>query len=251
MTTQTIVYALDFDGVICDSAVETGVAGWKAAMQIWDTLSEPLPSQKILNQFREVRPVMETGYEAILIIKMLHDGEQVDDIVNHFPNKISQLINEADLNVETLKKLFGETRDHWIDHDLDEWVNMNPLFLGVAEKLKSLTNEDLWYIVTTKQERFVKYILDANQIDIPSERVFGLDRKMSKEAVLLGLVDKHPKDTICFVEDRLPSLFNVMNNQGLSAVRLFLALWGYNTEQDKLDAEQENIKSILLDDFLA
>lgn len=247
---QSIIYALDFDGVICDSAVETGVAGWKAAKQIWDTLTEPLPPQKIIDQFRRVRPVMETGYEAILIIKMLHDGEQVDAIVNNFHQKMSQLIEDTGLDIDSLKQLFGETRDHWINHDLDEWVNMNPLFSGVAEKLKDLTSQNLWYIVTTKQERFVKYILDANQISIPSERIFGLDRKMSKEAVLLDLVDKHPEETIYFVEDRLPALFNVMNNQGLSTVQLFFALWGYNTEKDKLDAQQDAIQLIQLDDFL-
>ena len=247
---QSIIYALDFDGVICDSAVETGVAGWKAARQIWSSLSEALPSEKIIEQFRQVRPVMETGYEAILIIKLLHDGEQVEDIVNDFQQKISQLIEEEGLTIDSLKKLLGETRDEWIKDDLNEWVKMNPLFSGVTEKLQSLTNQGLWYIVTTKQERFVHSILQANGIEIPNERVFGLDRKMSKEAVLLDLVGLHPEETIYFVEDRLPALINVMNNQGLSTVKLFFALWGYNTEKDKQDAERETIKLIQLNDFL-
>jgi phosphoglycolate phosphatase-like HAD superfamily hydrolase len=146
--------------------------------------------------------------------------------------------------------LFGETRDRWISDDLDGWVKMNPLFSGVAEKLKNLTNQGVWYIVTTKQERFVSYILDAHQIKIPSDRVFGLDRKMSKEAVLLDLVEKHPKETLCFVEDRLPALLNVINNQGLMTVQLFFARWGYNTEKDILEAEQEVIELIQLDQFL-
>ena len=31
---NSIIYALDFDGVICDSAVETAITGWKAAGSI-------------------------------------------------------------------------------------------------------------------------------------------------------------------------------------------------------------------------
>ena len=59
---QSIISALDFDGVICDSAVETGVTAWKAASQIWHDLDTLLPSQELLEKFRLVRPVLETVY---------------------------------------------------------------------------------------------------------------------------------------------------------------------------------------------
>ena len=247
---QSIIYALDFDGVICDSAIETGVAGWKAAMHIWDEIVTPLPPQKVLDQFCKARPIMETGYEAILIMKMLNDGEQVEVILNDFHEQKDKLIRNSDLDIEFLKKLFGETRDKWIQDDLNEWVEMNPLFSGVAEKLKHLASQELWYIITTKQERFVKHILTANQINIPDDRVFGLDKKMSKEAVLLDLVDKHPQESIYFVEDRFPALLNVIKNKKLASVQLFFAVWGYNTEKDELDAQKEAIELIGLDDFL-
>lgn len=247
---QSIIYALDFDGVICDSAIETGVAGWKAAMKIWDDIVTPLPSQNILDQFREARPLIETGYEAILTMKMLNDGEQVETISKDFANKKDKLMKSSDLDTEFLKKLFGETRDKWIKDDLNEWLEMNPLFPEVAEKLKYLASQDRWYIITTKQERFVKQILKANQINMPDDRIFGLDKKMSKEAVLLDLVDKHPREAIYFVEDRLPALLKVIRNKKLASVQLFFATWGYNTEKDKVDAQQETIELIGLDDFL-
>ena len=56
---------------------------------------------------------------------------------------------------------------------------------------------------------------------------------------------------IIFVEDRLPALFNVMNNKKLSSVKLYFALWGYNTRQDKVEAKIESIKSININGFLA
>ncbi|MCF6203174.1 MAG: HAD family hydrolase [Methylococcaceae bacterium] len=247
---QPIVYALDFDGVICDSAIETGIAGWKSAIQVWDGFSSPLPSKKVLDQFREVRPVMETGYEAILVIKMLNDGDSVESILMGFSSKKEQLIKDSSLDVDFLKNLFGEIRDQWIKNDIDDWVKMNPLFTGVIEKLKYLTSQDVWYIITTKQERFVKLILTANQIQISDDRVFGLDKKISKEAVLVDLVKKHPNQAIYFVEDRLAALLNVINNRRLKSVQLYLATWGYNNEKDKIDAKKKKIELIGLDEFL-
>ena len=40
---NSIIYALDFDGVICDSAVETAITGWKAASSIWKDMPEAAP----------------------------------------------------------------------------------------------------------------------------------------------------------------------------------------------------------------
>ncbi|MCK5831402.1 MAG: HAD family hydrolase [Methylococcales bacterium] len=247
---QSIIYALDFDGVICDSAIETGMAGWKAAIQIWDEIDTPLPSQEILDQFRKARPIIETGYESILMMKMLHSGEHAETILNDFYDKKDELIRRSGLDIEMLKQLFGETRDNWIKDNLNEWVEMNPLFSGIAEKLKRFSSQELWYIITTKQERFVKHILNANQINLSDDRIFGLDKKKSKEAVLLDLVDKHSQETIYFVEDRLPALVKVIKNEKLASVQLFFAVWGYNTEKDKLDAQQKPIKLIGLDEFL-
>lgn len=246
---QPIIYALDFDGVICDSAVETGITGWKAAKQIWNDLSTPLPSQQLIEKFRQVRPILETGYEAILLVRLLHDRETVETILNGFSELKQKVIKDNKLDITSLKKTFGATRDIWINDNLNDWVEMNPLFSGVTEKLQNLGTQD-WYIITTKQEHFVKQILTANQIQLADDQIFGLDRKLSKEAILIDLVKRHTPASIYFVEDRLPTLLNVLNNKELDSVKLFFALWGYNTAQDKLDAKQQAIESITLESFL-
>ena len=101
---QPIIYALDFDGVICDSAVETGITGWKAAKQLWDDLATPLPSPQLIEKFRKVRPILETGYEATLLIRLLHDGEIVETILNNFSEKKKDVIKDNKLNTASLKK---------------------------------------------------------------------------------------------------------------------------------------------------
>ena len=244
-----IIYALDFDGVICDSAVETAITGWKAAGSIWKDMPEAVP-QAIFDQFRLIRPNIETGYEAILAMRLLQLGETVESIGNGYGDKIQALLNEAQVTVDDLKKLFGKTRDVWIANDLNDWVMMNPLFDGVASKLQKIGEQCPWYIVTTKQERFVKLILKAHAIELADERIFGLDRNMSKVEVLKRLLKAYPNATLYFVEDRLPTLLNVLKVNELANVSLIFALWGYNTAEDKTLAAQQPFTLQQLEDFL-
>lgn len=248
---KKIIYALDFDGVICDSAVETAVTGWKAGLKIWNDFNAPLPPQSMIDKFRLIRPIMETGYEAILIIRLLYQGETVETLLNHYAEKTQQTIDTSNKDIPALKKLFGETRDIWINEDANDWVTMNPLFPSVAEKLQQLNKQGQWFIITTKQERFVTQILNAYQIELDPNRIFGLDRKLSKEAILTKLSAQYPQNAFYFVEDRLPTLLNVLANKDLKAVKLFLATWGYNTQEDKEYAKaQARIELIDVNNFL-
>lgn len=243
------IYALDFDGVICDSAVETGMTGWKAACTLWEDMPKSTP-QIMIDQFRIIRPIIETGYEAILAMRLLYLGESVEAIYSDYGDKMQRLLQDAQISVDDLKKLFGETRDIWIADDLADWVNMNPLFDGVTAKLQQMGQQHIWYVVTTKQERFVKQILKANAIELTDERIFGLDRNMSKVEVLKELLKKHPNTTTYFAEDRLPTLINVLKHKELASVKLIFALWGYNTAEDKTLAAQQAFTLQQLNNFL-
>lgn len=247
---DSILYALDFDGVICDSAVETAITGWKAARLIWPDMANEVPQDKI-DQFRQIRPMIETGYEAILAMRLLQLGENTEAIASSYSDKIESLLQQSQRTIADLKNLFGETRDAWIKEDLADWVNMNPLFPDVADKLRQLGLTRPWLIITTKQERFVKQILKANDIELADESIFGLDRNLSKQEVLSGLLQRNPAQTIVFVEDRLPTLLNVLNNAQLQSVKLIFALWGYNTAEDKAIAAQQCILGQELEDFLS
>jgi len=242
------LYALDFDGVICDSAVETGMAGWRVALQLWTDMPEAMPDGLLAN-FRQVRPVMETGYEAILIMRLLFEGMTPDTLVDAFHHQIETLMIRDGLSVDDLKQIFGFTRDQWIDEDFDNWIQMNPLFDGIADKLKQI-NTDNSFIITTKQERFVDHILSANQIHFPVSQIYGLDRNLSKPQILSDLSHERPNDEILFIEDRLPALINVITDERLDQVRLFLASWGYNTRQDRDSAAGiKRIKTISLSEM--
>lgn len=248
--TNLLIYALDFDGVICDSAIETGISGWKAACQLWPEMTEPAPTE-LIERFRQIRPIIETGFEAILTMRQLFLGSSVDSIYADHKPQFEALKQHAQINDEQLKALFGDTRDHWIATDKQQWASMNPLYDGMAEKLQQLGQHTTWYVITTKQERFVKEIFAANAIELADDQIFGLDRKLSKIEVLSLLQQRHPEQSIQFVEDRLPTLVNVAKVAELATVKLYFALWGYNTEQDKSTARTQGFEIRQLDEFLA
>jgi len=244
---HSIVYALDFDGVICDSAVETAMTGWKAANTFWQDMPTAVPPA-LIDQFRLIRPIIETGYEAILAMRLLYLGETSEAIYHDYAAKIQFLMQDSQISIDDLKKRFGETRDVWIADDLADWVAMNPLFADIASKLQSLDHD--WYIITTKQERFVKQILQANAIELSDERIFGLDRNKTKPEILKELLKNQPTADIRFVEDRLPTLLNVQKEPELATIQLIFALWGYNTAEDKAHAAQQPFVLQELSDFL-
>jgi len=239
-----IIHALDFDGVLCNSVIETAITAWRLSQDIWKDMSNIDLSQERINDFREVRPFLKTGYEAILIMRLLYVGVSIEKLCENYKEETQKLIDQEGLDVVELKKLFGEARDRWIADSLDEWIEKNPLFDDVVEFLHSLDKENL-YIVTTKQERFVKYILEANGIELEDDKIWGLDRGMNKVDILFKIQSNNPDKKIRFIEDRYPTLVDVEEDSRLDEVVLKLASWGYNTPLDREKAlESDRIELI-------
>ncbi|XWS32166.1 hypothetical protein CRYUN_Cryun23aG0137600 [Craigia yunnanensis] len=66
------LYALDFDGVLCDSCGESFLSAVKAAKVRWPGLFNGVDSimeDWIVDQMHIVRPVLEIGYENLLLVR--------------------------------------------------------------------------------------------------------------------------------------------------------------------------------------
>jgi hypothetical protein len=134
------LYALDFDGVLCDSALETSITAWRAARScLWPKMPEHIPAE-IIEQFKYVRPALETGYESILIVRLLFEGLAADTLLNEFHHRLEGLIRRDHLDTDKLKQRFGNARDEWLKGDLPGWLKMNPLFPGIQTKLTSINS---------------------------------------------------------------------------------------------------------------
>jgi phosphoglycolate phosphatase-like HAD superfamily hydrolase len=233
------VFAVDFDGVLCDTASETGATAWRAGARLWPAWQGPEPPSESLSRFLNLRPVLETGYQAIFLMRLIYLGVDDETIELKFPELCTRLLHETAYSTAELVHLFGQTRDTWIAGDLYDWLSRHSFYPGVIETFAARVETDPVFILTTKQERFVATLLHSRGIRLPAGHIFGLDADKSKEDVLEQLW-RRPRfqgARFHFVEDRLQTLIRIVGRSNLRDVLLYLADWGYNTPRDREKAK--------------
>ncbi|XP_066393805.1 uncharacterized protein [Miscanthus floridulus] len=260
------LYALDFDGVLCDSCGESSLSAVKAAKVRWPSLFEQVDAameEWIVEQMYTLRPVVETGYENLLLVRLLveiqipsvrkssvADGLSIQEILENWLKLKPILMDEWQEDRESLVNLFGHVRDDWIENDFSGWIGANRFYPGTADALKLSSSEA--YIVTTKQSRFAEALLkQLAGIDFPSERIYGLGTG-PKVKVLQQLqqMPQHQGLKLHFIEDRLATLKNVIKEPALDKWNLYLVTWGYNTQKEREEAEAiPRVQLIDLPDF--
>ncbi|KAM6601113.1 hypothetical protein CsatA_020722 [Cannabis sativa] len=260
------LYALDFDGVLCDSCGETALSAVKAAKVRWPGLFDNVDSTLenwIVDQMVTVRPVVETGYETLLLVRLLletripsirkssvSEGLTVEGILDNWLKLKPVIMEEWDENREILIDLFGKVRDEWLENDFHTWIGANRFYPGVPDALKFASSRI--FIVTTKQGRFAEALLrELAGVTLPPERIFGLGTGPKVE-VLKQLQKKpeHQGMKLHFVEDRLATLKNVIKEPELDGWNLYLVDWGYNTQKEREEAASiPRIRLLELSDF--
>lgn len=244
----------DFDGVICDGLREYFYSSKLVYQKIWHDSSIELDT--LQSQFNLLRPVVETGWEMPLLLRVLTWGENYENILenwHHIREKAIKLLNSQGIKVEKIAKTLDEIREQQIKDDFDRWLSLQQFYDGVKAKFKQLIKKDIKiYIITTKEGKFARKILEKEGIYLPDNTIFGKEVKRPKYETLRLIIqrEKVASSQVCFIEDRLEALELVNQQSDLQEVKLFLALWGYNTEKTKLHAQENpNINLLSLVNF--
>ena len=245
------ILALDFDGVICDGLIEYFASTKRAYQQIW---SESEIDEALAPSFYKLRPVIETGWEMPILLRslVLEIGEA--KILHDWKGISLKLLESEGLEKSHVVQKLDGVRDNWIENDLDGWLSLHRFYPGIIERLQQVIDSSTeLYIVTTKEGRFVKRLLQQQGIDLSGDRIIGKESKRPKYETLRMIRDRHQTDSdlsIFFVEDRLKALQQVAGQPDLALVNLFLADWGYNLESDRAMTNQNNrIKLLSLQNF--
>ena len=248
------ILALDFDGVLCASSKESSQTAVQAAVSVWPDIlpaSSLSPSSTmhhlLCKALMEVRPIIETGYENVLLARYFYEQLQETDktelacvghILQHWtPEFRDDLLHKYLSNKQQLSQAFAGARDNQITTNLSLWVERNAIYPHISQLLRHKhIDQSRTFIITTKQERFVEAILDNNGINLlkrNNERiailnsdprcskvplalrsnVFDLENVFgSKANVLKHLLEENfqdPEVVIHFVEDRFETLLNI------------------------------------------
>lgn len=240
------ILALDFDGVLCDGMLEYFQTSWRTYCQIWQPKNQT-PPDDLAPSFYRLRPVVETGWEMPILLRALMLGVAESKVLEDWSVIVQKLIESENLDAPAIGKQLDAIRDEWIEADLEGWLGLHQFYPGVIERISrilspekdSLENFTQLYIVTTKEGRFVKQLLQQQGIPLAEAQIIGKECQRPKYETLLQLIEKAGAGTkLWFVEDRLKTLQLVEQQFDLNEVRLYLANWGYNTQ-----VQQESVRN--------
>lgn len=263
-STSRDILALDFDGVMCHSSPESSVSAVIACDKLWGYEMTDKEKEAVKGHLMQLRPIVETGYENMLLARLAieeirlsgaFDAQLILSIWG--PQIRDALLQKFDCKKENLIAYFGDTRDSFIKEDFNKWISLNSVFDCVKktfDEMEEKPNMANYFIITTKQERFVRAILERNNISCPpNDRLFGLENKIgSKPEILKMLVEKFPNQRLHFIEDRVETLEKVASMPELDDVQLYLAKWGYVTEEQlKVAGKLQNRIEIINEDRFA
>lgn len=240
--------ALDFDGVLCDGLLEYFAVAQQTHQQLWQPV-EPI-APEIADRFYPLRPVIETGWEMPVLIQALVEGRSPEEIAQNWRSIAAEIIQRDRLEPAQLSQQLDGNRDRWIADDLDGWLDLHRFFPGTIARLQQVlaSTETELVIITTKEERFVRQLLDRAGVDHQAIAIFGKATQRPKAETLKQWLGQ--KSRIWFVEDMLPTLHKVARDPMLDRVQLFLADWGYNTPADRAAiAGSDRIQLLSLDRF--
>eukprot|EP00049_Salpingoeca_infusionum_P004745 m.83112 g.83112 ORF g.83112 m.83112 type:complete len:263 (-) comp12712_c0_seq3:37-825(-) len=249
---MAVVWAFDFDGVLCDSARETGLSGLKAARVIaphiaTDGLTDERIEQ-VIAEFCKARPCLETGWEAVLMIIALLSGETSQTLLDFFQSTFKvQLLGSLGTSEDAVKTAFHNARTTWIDANLESWLGAHGFYQDAVDVLKELIEQytqSQVYVITTKHKVFATQLLEKAGINLPQSHVYGLGSGPKAE-VLKAITSGG--EGVVFVEDRLATLKSVQ--QHYPTAQLLLVDWGYNTPVQQQEARQLEITVSSLGSF--
>lgn len=142
MSSSNLVYALDFDGVICDSVGESSQAAVRAAKSVFPSTVFPTgddgnTAQWVFDALRAVRPSISTGYENVVLARMLADIDE-NDVQQKFVQPVlkdwdrirDELMADWQIPKDDFVDAFGHARDSWIEQDCDSWIEANRMYVA-------------------------------------------------------------------------------------------------------------------------
>ncbi|URR36665.1 HAD hydrolase-like protein [Thermosynechococcus sp. HN-54] len=231
--------ALDFDGVLCNGLREYFQTSWRVYQQVWPDQTIALSLETLEHQFGQLRPVITVGWEMPLLLRAIVEGTPTPEILQDWPTVRDRLLAKYHLTAADLGQRVDSLRDRWIQTDWPSWLALHDFYDGVIAALQRWQAQGQpLAIVTTKEQRFVTYLLEQAGVSFPPEAIYGKEQQQPKPVILQALQSTYGAP-LWFVEDRLGALLQVAATPALGATELFLATWGYTTAGDRAQAEAD------------
>ncbi len=255
--------ALDFDGVISDSAPESYVV----ALRTWcefvpetcltdrsdvfvsshTPTARQVLSESLYGDFLERMPLGNRAEDYAVVLASLDRGVDVPDQSAYDAFKTT-----LDANwLNHFHQRFYEVRRALCDADVDGWHALMKPYPKLCKILRAHASEVELAIATAKDARSVRALLHAYGIEdlFSDERLLDKETGVNKVAHLEHLQARYGFDyaDMVFVDDKL----NHLDQVARLGVECVLAGWGYNGPREHALARERGHRVLELDGFEA
>ncbi len=253
------VLALDFDGVICDSLLESYLITWRIAGNFGPRLApdnNSLPTLENIqlfrrenlehwNSFKALVPFCNRSEDYLLAHRAVRENRRITNQEQFKAFAASQPREPLD----RFHQEFYLERYKLADKDRKAWLSLNAAYPGVADSLNILAGEFKLAVATSKDRESVRLLLHDYGIDGLFEPQAVLDKSAgaSKRAHLAALHRMYncPFNRISFIDDKVAHLIDCRP----LGVRPFLAGWGYNGPEEHELARKHTIPILKLENL--
>ncbi|MBI2252952.1 MAG: HAD family hydrolase [Armatimonadetes bacterium] len=230
---KNYIIALDFDGVIWDSALENWETGYKAYIKAGGILTY---QDKIKKKFLRGRFLCRIGEDFYLLFKMLEDNPKIK-FLEIKREDFLKLKEKYLKELPKFTKYFYQEREKQVKEDFKSWMNLQGPYPGILKFIRIFQKKCKKIIISTAKD-WSSAVKLLNHYKIKLEiisREFNLDK--NKHLNLIKEKEKVDFSQIIFIDDSLENLIPAKK----IGVKSAFASWGYNTLLDKKLASENKI----------
>lgn len=260
------VFVIDFDGVLADTQMEVMSAGLNCAMEVWPDAFRDISTDEVMKGLVRVRPRLVKGYESMVMARMLAEDLGNVNVILECENwadsqsgVVSHVLDTYGNDVDELEAVFEAWRRNRIENNFEDWIMLNPLYDGIQSAVSDC--QAPFYIASSKAGNRLIPLLNtllSMEVDEDSPRVFsGLippnELKLEVlETVLQRPIAQGERTVLHFIDDRFETIEYIAQHGSAELLKkfvLYLAGWGYCTEDERQKARELGIRVLDLDEF--
>ncbi|GAB4112393.1 MAG: hypothetical protein Kow00103_01690 [Candidatus Caldatribacteriota bacterium] len=247
------VLALDFDGVIVDSILDSLFVGHNAFLRVygpgkrrffggkpftfenWEIIKERY--QKEISYYRTLRPYIRGATDYGIIQKIIDEEVSIKN-----QQEFDQFRDTVEFDFKTYQKKFYLERERLQKINYRLWYNLEPPYPKVLEGIKKFLEEGIKIVIATSNRReaiarsftpeYFGFYLEPGDI---LDKRYGDDKSKQMQRIVKKY--KVQFKDIHFIDDQISHLIKTKS----LGVNVYLAAWSYATETQKNEAYRQNI----------
>lgn len=247
------ILALDFDGVIVDSVLDSLFVGHNTYLRLygrevkknfggelftfenWEKIKRNY--QKEIKYYRTLRPYIRGATDYGLIQKLMEEKKVIES-----QEEFDNYRNSVDFDFEDYEKEFYKERERLQNIDYRAWFNLEPSYPKIIQGMKKLLEEEIKIVIATSNRRkaimksftpeYFGFTIDPKDI---LDKRFGEDKSEQMRHIVKFY--KVNFEDIYFVDDQVSHLIQTRP----LGIKVILAGWSYATEAQKEEARKQDI----------